>query len=119
MMDFIYGMGNYPYQALWMEYNHPVTVDDAVSYEGAIPFRYRKVAAKVMKVQDVNGLKDVKYENVIRTKSSLRFKAKDQVKIGEKIYSIHTVNSVESEALKESKTFLPGFDDMETELILE
>jgi hypothetical protein len=119
MMNFVYGSGNYPRHALWFEYTHATTVDDEATYEGAITFQYRKVSAKVMKVQDINGMKDIRYENVIRTKAELPFKAKDQIKIGNEVYTIQSIHQVENDQYKDAVILFNHFNDYETEIVLE
>ena len=42
-MDFLIGNKDYPLDGEWFEYNPKATVDDADSWESAIPFKYKDI----------------------------------------------------------------------------
>ena len=119
MFDYMFGDNNYPYDAMWFERNKPLTVDDIVTFEGAVPFKYRKVKKSSRKDQTTQGLKEIKYDNIIRTKYDLNFKAKDTIKVGNKVYTIASANKVDNDTYKDAKIIYKHFDDYETELVLE
>ena len=119
MFDALFGSSDYPLQAFWMEYNAPITIDGSVSYEGVIPFSYRRVKKTSQKEQQVAGLKAKIYYTTIRSKDELLFKAKDRIKIGSKVYTIKSADQVENDMYINSRIIYQHFIDYETELILE
>lgn len=119
MFDYMFGNKDYPYEALYIERTKPLTVDGEYTYEGAIPFMYRKVRKTVSKTENINGLKEIKYDTVIRTKSNFPFKARDMIRIGNETYTVKTALKVENDMYKEAKIIYRHFDDYETEIELE
>jgi|LGOV01.1.fsa_nt_gb hypothetical protein len=119
MYDVLFGSNEYPLTVLWIEYNAPSTVDDSITYEGAVPVKCRRVKNTSQREQRVNGLKETTYFTTIKTKDELPFKAKDKIKIGSKIYSIKSADQVENDVYKDSRIIYQNFLDFETELILE
>lgn len=119
MFDILYGNQNYPYEAQWEERNVPVTLDEAVTYEGAVPIHYRNVSNGSRREEIINGLKAIVYFKTIRTKESITFKPKDRIIINSKVYKIKEVNKVENDLYKNSRIIYKHFVDYETELVLE
>ena len=119
MMDFMFGSKDYPLDALWIERNTPLTIDGSDTYEGAVPFKYRKTKSTSQKEQVVNGLKMITYLTSIRTKAEIQFKPKDKIKIGNKVYSIKLADQVESELYDNARIVFKHFQNYETELTLE
>lgn len=118
MMDFIYGNSEYPEEALYIERLAPESMNGNVTYEGAVPFYYRNVRSSSQKEQQVQGLKSITYMKTIRTKATLPFEAKDKIKIGEKVYSIRSAETLEDERYAGAKMFF-NVREYETEIILE
>jgi hypothetical protein len=119
MYDALFGTSDYPLTAFWMEYNAPITIDGSVSYEGVIPFSYRRVKKSSQREQQMVGLKATIYYTTIRSKDELLFKAKDRIKIGSKVYTIKSADKVENDLYINSRIIYQHFIDYETELILE
>ena len=118
MFDEMFGTNDYPLNALWIERNSANTIDDTITYEGAVPFKYRNVKSTAQKEQLTNGLKGVTYDKTIRTNVDITFKAKDKIKIGSKVYTIQTANEVENDLYKNARIIYTHFIDYETELVL-
>lgn len=118
MFDFLMGSGDYPIKAEWFQKNKPKDVNEEVTYEGAVPFRYRLVNKTAITGADVNGLKMTKYNFVIRTKDTLNFDRGDLVRVGDKTYKIDNAMKVDNDAYKNARIIFEHFNDYETEIIL-
>jgi len=119
MFDFIYGTSEYPLTAQYLERNAPLTIDDSTTFEGAVPFSYRKIKSGSREEQIINGLKQISYALTIRTKDKLEFKAKDIIIIDNKNYKIKSADKVENDLYKNSRIIYKHFVDYETEIVLE
>jgi len=118
MFDFMMGSSEYPVKAEWFQKNKPKTVDEVVTYEGAVLFRYRLVKRETFTSPDVNGLKQTRYNFIIRTKDILDFGRGDLVRVGDKTYKIDTATKVDNELYKNARIIYEHFNDYETEIIL-
>ena len=78
-MDFLIGNKEYPLDGEWYEYNPRATVDDADSWEGAIPFKYKDITRRTQSQQDVTGIRKGVKTVVIETRERLDFKQRDKV----------------------------------------
>lgn len=78
-MDFLIGNKEYPLDGEWYEYNPRATVDDADSWEGAIPFKYKDITRRTQSQQDVTGIRKGVKTVVIETRERLEFKQRDKV----------------------------------------
>ena len=119
MFDILYGNQDYPYEAQWEERNVPLDLDEAVSYEGAVPIHYRNVRSRQQNEQIINGLKAITYYRTIRTKEDIVFRPKDRIIIGDKVYKVISADKVENDLYKNSRIIYTHFVDYETELVLE
>jgi hypothetical protein len=118
MMDFLIGGEQYPVDAEYLQKNKPLTVDEAVSYEGAIPFNYRFVKKDNFAQQDVNGLKMNKYVFVIRTKDNLPFTKGDIIRVAEKVYKIESAIQTDNTLYEKARIIYQHFNDYETEITM-
>ena len=119
MHEFIFGNGKYPYQALWEKRNQALTVDGSVTYEGAVPFSYRKVKSVSNKVQNINGLKQIEYLKAIRTRAEIEFTAKDRIVINGKVYEVKEAYKVDDDTYDSARMVFPNIDEYETEIVLD
>lgn len=118
MHEFIFGKGKYPYQALWEKRNQALTVDGSITYEGAVPFNYRKVRNVTEKAQDINGLKQIKYSKAIRTREEIPFTAKDRIIIDSRVYEVKESYKVDDETYDSARMIFKNIDEYETEIVL-
>lgn len=118
MHEFIYG-SKYPYNAYWEKRNPPLTVDGTTTYEGAVPFTYRKVKNQSIKEQEINGLKQVKYYKTIRTRESLNIVAKDRILIDNKQYEVKDAYEVDDDKYDSARMLFKNIEEYEMEIILD
>ncbi len=118
MMDFLIGGEQYPVNAEYLQKNIPLMVDDIVSFEGAIPFKYRFIKRENFAQQDINGLKMNKSMFTIRTKDNLPFKQGDIIRVGEKVYKIESAVETDNTLYEKARIIYQHFNDYETEITM-
>lgn len=91
-MDFLIGNKDYPLDGEWFEYNPKATVDDADSWESAIPFKYKDITRTRQTQQPVQGLRKAVQTIVIETRERLDFKERDKVTLDRGTFKVTSVD---------------------------
>lgn len=86
----------FPETAEYIEKEVPVTVDDSITYAGAIDFKFRPHADSRGNVYPIPGLRTKKNTTyLIETKSEISFKAGDILRFSQSNLAKYTVKSVD------------------------